>query len=175
MYYDHHNKMSIFKKCEVQIILVHTGTYWYILVHTGTDIIHKHASFESCSIRFPSLTSLQCTLDASFIGIAEHSYDLFQLLCSPSQPVQVKCLSLCLDVQVWTCMYWWHSMYKYVLACTCMYLYVLMYTSIQHVLVQQEFRWSKCFLCAHVHLKSLQNFSMCHAAVLALLSAYSSL
>jgi hypothetical protein len=47
-----------FQKHEVQIILVHTSTHWYVLVRTGTDIIYEHASFESRSVCFQSLTSL---------------------------------------------------------------------------------------------------------------------
>ncbi len=31
--------MPNFKKWEVQVILVYTGTYWYIPIHTGTNII----------------------------------------------------------------------------------------------------------------------------------------
>jgi hypothetical protein len=56
-----------------------------------------------------------------------------------------------------------------------MYWYVLIYNCIQHVFVQQEFRWSKLFLLIHVHLRyeaSPQSFSMCHAAVVSLFSTY---
>jgi hypothetical protein len=45
--------MSIFRKCEVQVFLLHAGTYRYALVRTRTDIINKQASFESHSILFP--------------------------------------------------------------------------------------------------------------------------
>jgi hypothetical protein len=55
--------MSNFKKCKVQVIQVHIGTYWYVLVRTCIDINHKHASIESHCISFPSPTSLHCTLD----------------------------------------------------------------------------------------------------------------
>jgi hypothetical protein len=39
--------MSNFQKCKVQENIVHSGTYSYVLVclGTGTDIIHKYASF----------------------------------------------------------------------------------------------------------------------------------
>ncbi len=40
---------SNFKKCKVQVIQVHIGTYWYVLVRTCIDINHKHASMESHS------------------------------------------------------------------------------------------------------------------------------
>ncbi len=58
---------------------------------------------------------------------------------------------------------------KYVPAYTCMYLYVLIYTCIQRVLVQQEFRWSKPFPLVRIHLRymkpppkaSAAMFSMC--------------
>ncbi len=42
--------MSNFKNCKVQVIQVHIGMYWYVLVRTCIDINHKHASMESHSI-----------------------------------------------------------------------------------------------------------------------------
>ena len=41
---------------------VHTGTYWNILVHTGTDFNCTHASFRRCSTSFPTPASLHTTL-----------------------------------------------------------------------------------------------------------------
>ncbi len=56
--------MSNFKKCKVQVVQVHIGSYWCGLVRTCIDINHKHASMESRSIRFPTRpASLHCTLD----------------------------------------------------------------------------------------------------------------
>ncbi len=60
-----------YKKCDIEVILVHTGAYWYItvLVHIGTDINYKHNSFESGSIGFATMTpmSFNCTLNLSLV------------------------------------------------------------------------------------------------------------
>jgi hypothetical protein len=56
-------RMSTFKKCKVQVMQVHIGTYWHVLVRTCIDINHKHASMESRSIYSPTPTSRHCTLD----------------------------------------------------------------------------------------------------------------
>ncbi len=54
----YYRMMSNFKKCKVQV-----STYWSILVRIYIDINRKHASMESRSNRFPTPTSLNCTLD----------------------------------------------------------------------------------------------------------------
>ncbi len=105
-------KMPNFKKCKVQVILIHTVTYWNILVRPSTNIIHKRASCESPSILFPTPTSLHCTLD---------------LFLARSVLLQGTLLN-CQTTKVWLAAPKYkvkQSMYHYVLVCTGMQ-YVLM-------------------------------------------------
>ncbi len=48
-----------FKKCEVQVIQVHTHACLYMLVRTGTDINHKHSSFASPALYQPVMPTVQ--------------------------------------------------------------------------------------------------------------------
>jgi hypothetical protein len=54
---------SNFLKYKVQKVKEHTRTSWYALVRTCTDIIHKHTSFASRFISFPTPTSLHSAID----------------------------------------------------------------------------------------------------------------
>ena len=92
--------------------IVHTSTYWYILVHTGTDIIHARtlhlddalAAFLRQRVSTARLTWSSCLA-------------LFQTAVSATErhlwTVQI---STCKFIQGQTSMYW------YVLVCTGMYL-----------------------------------------------------
>ena len=57
--------MSNVKKCKVQVRIVYTSMYWYVLVRTGIDIQvnHTRTSFRCCFRRSPTPASLHCTLD----------------------------------------------------------------------------------------------------------------
>jgi hypothetical protein len=108
--------MPKFKKCKVQVILVHTS----ILVRTDTNIIRKLASFESRSILFPTPTSLHCTLD------------LFLWHSVLSRPSSGQSPQLSdhhgfprLNKQVQ------QSMYQYVLVCNGMYWYITVCTGME--------------------------------------------
>jgi hypothetical protein len=60
--------MSNVKKCKVQVRIVYTSMYWYVLERHGTGSIdiqvnHTRTSFRCCFRRSPTPASLHCTLD----------------------------------------------------------------------------------------------------------------
>ncbi len=142
--------MLNFKKCEVQTVLVHTGTYSdrYVLIQTASTnmLLLNHAlpafrrwQVSNARLTRPSSGLLGTVMTCSAVHLSQlnwHAADYIWVLRYTASGTYWYVL-VCTDDIVCT--------NNYVLACT----YVLIYTCIQCVLVQQEFRWSRRFLYVH--------------------------
>jgi hypothetical protein len=122
--------------------IVHTSTYWYILVHTGTDRNQTAHFIGSRSVRPPAPTSLCRTiglvLSHSFLkhGSLLHSQTTQAWLATAKVPQYIPAhASTYRYILVCTCMYWYilvnASTYWYEVRSTgsCMYWYILVHTS----------------------------------------------
>ena len=100
--------------------MVHTSTYWYILVRTGTDGNQPAHFIGSRSVRPPAPTSLCRTiglvLSHSFLkhGSLLHSQITQAWLATAKVPQYIPVHA---------------STYRYILVCTCMYWYILVHAS----------------------------------------------